>query len=172
MGTGLPPEQNRIFSDISHYLDDTKSISEQSIHHDRDNRNFYALSMVLFALSNRLIDLAREVVYCRGYAKPEEQLKNKVLFKRLSDYNIIDSSLKQELIRLVDFRNLCSHHFQEVTKNDLIWVMESLPQYEIFVIQMREELFRKNQITAKKILLAAGVVVLVILILLLLLFLL
>lgn len=159
MGTGLTPEQNRIISDIGQYCEDARNISLQSSRRDRDRRNYYALSMVLFALSNRLIDLGRETVYFRGYAGPEEEVRNKVIFKRLSDYNIIDSGMRQDLIHLVDFRNQCSHHFHEVTKDDLTMVFDSLPRYEEYVIKMRDELTKTRLMTRRQMILVAGIVI-------------
>ena len=117
--------------------------------------------MVLFALSNRLIDLGRETVYFRGYAGPEEEIRNKAIFKRLSDYNVIDPATRQDLILLVNFRNQCSHHFHEITKEDLRGVMDSLPRYESYALLMREELNRTNLITRKQMVLVAGIVLLV-----------
>ncbi|MFH0966291.1 MAG: HepT-like ribonuclease domain-containing protein [Methanobacteriota archaeon] len=164
MGTGLTPEQNRIISDIKQYLDDARSISLEPSRYDRDRRNYYALSMVLFALSNRLIDLGRETVYFRGYAGPEEEIKNKVIFKRLSDHQVIDPRARQDLMRLVDFRNRCSHHFHELTKEDLIQVSESLPRYEKFTHTMREELLRTTLLSKKQIVLVAGFIMVLVLI--------
>ena len=161
MGTGLTPEQNRIVSDINKYLEDARNISLEPSRYDKDRRNFYALSMALFALSNRLIDLGRETVYFRGYAGPEEEIKNKVIFKRLSDHQVIDSVARQDLMRLVDFRNRCSHHFHEVTKEDLIQVSESLPRYEMFTQAMRAELLRTSRITRRQMILAAGIILLI-----------
>jgi uncharacterized protein YutE (UPF0331/DUF86 family) len=161
MNIHLTPEQRKIISDIYQYLEDAHSISLGQTHYDRDHRNFYALSMVLFALSNRLIDLGREAVYTRGYADTEEEIRNKAVFKRLSDYNVIDPATRQDLIMLVNFRNQCSHHFHEVTKEDLKDVMTSLPRYEAYVLLMREELNRKSLITRKQMILATGIVLLV-----------
>ncbi len=161
MGSRLTPEQGKIISDINQYLEDARSISLQQTRQDRDRRNFYALSMVLFALGNRLIDLGRETVYFRGYAGPEEEIRNKAIFKRLSDYNVIDPATRQDLIHLVNFRNLCSHHFHEVTKEDLKEVMDSLPRYESYVLLLREELNRTTLITRRQMILAAGIVLLV-----------
>ncbi|MDD1728114.1 MAG: DUF86 domain-containing protein [Methanospirillum sp.] len=170
MGHGLTPEQNKIISDINQYCEDAHSISQQPGRNDRDRRNFYALSMVLFALANRLIDLGRETVYFRGYAGPEEEIKNKVIFKRLSDYDIIDPATRQDLIRLVDFRNQCSHHFHEVTKEDLKEVLDSLPRYESYLLLMREELAKTTLITRKQMILIVGIVLFVCVIAILLIF--
>lgn len=161
----LTPEQNRILSDIRQYVEDAKSISLNFSRYDKDKRNFYALSMVLFALSNRLIDLGRETIYSRGYAAPEEELKNKVIFKRLSDYEVIDPATRQDMMRLVDFRNQCSHHFHEVTKKDILETMGCFPRYERFVQIMCEELTRTARITKRQMILIAGIILLVVLIL-------
>lgn len=161
MGTRLTPEQNRIVSDIRQYLEDARNISLDPSRHDRDRRNYYALSMVLFALSNRLIDLGRETVFFRGYAGPEEEIKNKVIFKRLCDHRVIDPATRQDLMRLVDFRNRCSHHFHEVTKEELLQISESLPGYEKFTQAMREELLRTCLITKQQVILAAGIILLI-----------
>lgn len=161
MRSGLTPEQNKILSDIGQYLEDAKSIGLQSARYDRDRRNFYALSMVLFALANRLIDLGRETIYVRGYAGPEEEIKNKVIFKRLSDYEVIDPATRQLLIRLVDFRNQCSHHFHEISKEDLKEILDSLSYYESYVRMMREELTRTSVITRRHMILAVGIILLV-----------
>jgi uncharacterized protein YutE (UPF0331/DUF86 family) len=158
MGTGLTPEQNRIIADIRQYLEDAGSIRLQPSRHDRDRRNFYALSMVLFALSNRLIDLGRETVYSKGYAGPEEELKNKVIFKRLADYQVIDPAARQDLIRLVDFRNRCSHHFHEVTREELMEISDSFPTYEKFVADLHEELTRTSRFSKKRMILVAGII--------------
>jgi uncharacterized protein YutE (UPF0331/DUF86 family) len=161
MSNGLSQEQGKIISDINQYLEDTKSISLQQTRQDRDRRNFYALSMVLFALANRLIDLGRETVYSRGYAGPEEEIRNKAIFKRLSDYDVIDPATRQDLIMLVNFRNQCSHHFHEVTKQDLNEIVESLPRYEAYVTLIRNELNRTGIITRKQMILVTGILLLV-----------
>jgi uncharacterized protein YutE (UPF0331/DUF86 family) len=164
MGSDFTLEQNRILTDIRKYLEDVKSISKTPSRMDKDQRNFYARSMVLFALSNRLIDLGRETVYSRGYAGPEEELKNKVIFKRLSDYGVISLAIRQDMIHLVDFRNQCSHHFHEVTKEDIQGIIESLPRYELFVQNMCEELGRVNLITKRQMILLAGIILLILVI--------
>ena len=158
MNGGLSPEQNKIFSDISQYLNDARNISLEPTRYDRDRRNFYALSMVLFALANRLIDLGRETIYARGYSGPEEEVRNKVIFKRLSDYDVIDPATRQELIRLVDFRNQCSHHFHEVTKEDLKEILKSFPRYESYVQMMQTELTMTNMITRRQMVLGIGII--------------
>lgn len=159
MGAGLTPEQNRIITDIRQYCEDARSIRLQPSRSDRDRRNFYALSMVLFALSNRLIDLGRETVYSKGYAGPEEELKNKVIFKRLADYQVIGPATRQDLIRLVDFRNRCSHHFHEVTREELMEISDCLPRYEKYVSDIQEELMKTRILSKKEMILVAGLII-------------
>lgn len=154
-----------ILIDIRQYLDDANRIFNRKEKIDQDGRDFYARSMVLFALSNRLIDLAREVIYIRGYAAPDEKLKNKVFMKRLHDHGVISSDLRTEMVLLVNFRNKVSHHFYDITRDDLVRVYNSLPQYLEFIEIMENQLSGKG-VYQKKVLVAAGVLVLLLILLL------
>lgn len=158
---GSPPSLDcrEILTDIRHYLDDANRIFNRKEKLDQDGRDFYARSMVLFALSNRLIDLAREVIYIRGYAAPDEKLKNKVFMKRLHDKRVISSDLRTEMVLLVNFRNKVSHHFYDITRDDLITVYNSFPQYLEFIGIMEDQLSGRD-IYQKKVLVIAGVLIL------------
>ncbi len=159
MTAGVTPEQGRIITDIRQYCEDARNIRLEPSRYDRDRRNYYALSMVLFALSNRLIDLGREALYAKGYAGPDEEVRNKAIFKRLSDYQVIDPSTRQELIRLVDFRNRCSHHYHEVTREELLEIRDTIPQYEQYVNDITEELNKNTILSKKQMILVAGIII-------------
>jgi hypothetical protein len=68
MGTSLfrSTACQTILSDIRQYLEDADRIFKRRERFDQDRRDFYARAMVLFALSNRIIDLAREVSLIPG----------------------------------------------------------------------------------------------------------
>lgn len=167
-GSGASPsdECREILTDIRQYLADANRIFDRKGKIDQDGRDFYARSMVLFALSNRLIDLAREVIYIRGYAAPDEKLKNKVFIKRLHDHGVISSDLRTEMVLLVNFRNKVSHHFYDITRDDLVHVYNSFPQYLEFIRIMEDQLAAK-EIYQKKVLVAAGVLLLLLIMVLL-----
>lgn len=155
-----------ILCDIRHYLEDAESIFRRKERFDQDRRDFYARTMVLFALTNRLMDLAREVSLIRGYIRSEEQVKNKVFFKRLHDHGVISWEMRQQMIDLVNFRNQVSHHFYEVTRDDIEKVWQTMPVCSEFVSIMEQELVSSERIKKGRVIIAGTALVLLILVLL------
>lgn len=152
--------------DIRHYLEDAERIFKRKERLDQDRRDFYARSMVLFALSNRLFDLTREVSVARGYITDEEQIKNKVYFKRLHDHGVISWDMRQQMIALVNFRNQVSHHFYEVTRDDVQDIFEMIPVCREFIDIMEQELSRSDA-QKKKVAIVAGAALVLLIVLLL-----
>ena len=150
-----------ICCDIRRYLEDADSIFRRKERFDQDRRDYYARAMVLFALSNRLIDLARAVCLERRYVADDEAVKNKVLFKRLNDYSVITWDMRQEMISLVNFRNRVSHHFYELSRDEVEMVYDSIPVYQEFVSLMEQEYTRIGYVRKRNVILGAVLVALV-----------
>lgn len=154
-----------ILCDIRHYQEDAESIFRRKERFDQDRRDYYARTMVLFALTNRLMDLAREVSLIRGYISSEEQVKNKVFFKRLHDHGIISWEMRQQMIDLVNFRNQVSHHFHDVTRDDVEKVWQMVPVCSEFVSIMEQELLCRDQEKKNLVILAGTALILLVLVL-------
>jgi uncharacterized protein YutE (UPF0331/DUF86 family) len=135
---------HEILCDIRQYLQDAEKIFNRKVRNDTDRRDFYARTMVIFALSNRFTDLSREVVYKTGIANPRDNLRNKVYYKRLNDYDLISLDMRENMIELVNFRNKISHHFFEISDAELEKIYESFPVYKEFVRIMEYTLSRKS----------------------------
>ena len=133
-----------IIQDIRQYFIDAENIFNRKRRFDTDRRDFYARSMVVFALSNRLGDLAREVTYIIGIADPKENLRHKVYYKRLNDHQVINMEMREQMIGLVNIRNKISHHFFEISDDDLEKVYGLFHVYNEFVEIMEHEISRKN----------------------------
>jgi len=154
-----------ILSDIRQYLEDADRIFKRRERFDQDRRDFYARAMVLFALSNRIIDLAREVSLIRGYISDDEQVKNKVYFKRLNDHGVISWDMRQEMITLVNFRNQVSHHFYEITRDEIEKIYLARPVILEFITIMEKELAITTQEKTRTAMIA-GVALVVLIVLL------
>ena len=59
-----------ICSDIQRYLSDLEELNIRHIQDLHDKRNFYALSMILFFLLNRVFDLGSEVALSHNMGIP------------------------------------------------------------------------------------------------------
>jgi hypothetical protein len=76
----------RIISDIEKYLRDLEELDIKEAKDLADKRNFYAISMVLFSILNRTIDLGEELVMANNLGMP-------LLIKKFSSYWLKISSL-------------------------------------------------------------------------------
>jgi uncharacterized protein YutE (UPF0331/DUF86 family) len=59
-----------IFSDIQRYLKDFEDLGIHSVQDLQDKRNFYASSIVLFSLLNRVFDLGSEMAIAHNLGIP------------------------------------------------------------------------------------------------------
>lgn len=99
----------RFFSDLENMeVKDAKTLKERSI--------FYAVSMVMFSIINRAIDLGEEIVSSRKLGFPENYRE---IFHLLNNAGIINEKLNNDLSGLVHFRNLAAHKYQNFNENDV-----------------------------------------------------
>lgn len=103
-----------IFSDIRRHL---KDLDELDIHNSEelhDKRNFYASSMILFSLLNRVFDLGSEMTIAHNLGIPATYRE---IFVLLQKDEIIGRELSHEMVGLVTFRNLLSHEYHGISES-------------------------------------------------------
>lgn len=101
----------RIMADIERYSNDLEKLEIKSA--DMSNEKFYSLSMLLFALLNRAIDLGNELIKANGLGMP---ISYKEVFVILGKNKMISRELEVSLVRLSGLRNVLSHEYYDVTK--------------------------------------------------------
>jgi len=120
----------RIISDIEKYLRDLEELDIKEARDLADKRNFYAISMVLFSILNRTIDLGEELVMANNLGMPSTY---KEIFKLLVKNKLIDANLGEGLSNLVFYRNLLSHEYYELTEKDVLDVSSRINIVNKFV---------------------------------------
>ena len=112
MDTGYNIERfGSIFSDIRKYLLDLEELDIRGEEDLIDKRNFYATSMILFSLLNRVFDLGSEMAISHNTGIPSS---NREIFVLLQKDGLISRELGRELMGLVTFRNLLSHEYHGI----------------------------------------------------------
>ena len=106
----------KIIGDIEKYFQDLEELSIERVEDLVDKKNFYAISMVLFSLLNRAIDLGDEIVMANNLGMPSTY---KEIFRLLTKNKLIDENMGVELSNLVSYRNLLSHEYYDLTENDV-----------------------------------------------------
>jgi len=125
----------KIISDIEKYFRDLEELKIEKIEDLEDKRNFYALSMALFSILNRTIDLGSEIVIANNLGMPSTY---RDIFGLLGKNGFIDKALEKELSHLVFYRNLLSHEYYDLTEKDVFDVSKRTDVIKKFVEKVKE----------------------------------
>jgi len=113
----------KIVSDLEKYFRDLEELGIEEIADIEIKRNFYALSMVLFSILNRTIDLGTEIVMANDFGMPSSY---KDIFRLLAKNGIIESELEKKIADLVFYRNLLSHEYYALTEADVFDIFKRI----------------------------------------------
>ena len=127
----------KIISDIYRYLDDLERMELTDIRDLDDIKNFYAVSMILFTLINRVIDLGDEIVTSRNLGVPGTYRE---IFNLLERGNVIDKELASDLSNLVYQRNILAHEYHNLTEKDVFRTYRMVPVIRKFVERVKEDI--------------------------------
>lgn len=127
----------KMISDIERYFRDLNELNVKSIRDLEDKRNYYTLSMILFSILNRTIDLGEEMVVTNNLGMPSTYRE---IFSLLMENGFIDKEMEKELSRLVFYRNLISHEYYDFGKEDIFDVYKRIHVVEKFVKVMKREI--------------------------------
>jgi uncharacterized protein YutE (UPF0331/DUF86 family) len=118
-----------IVSDIRRYFKDLEDIDVKAEKDLKDVKNYYSVSMLLFTIVNRTIDLGEEIVVAEGLGMPSTY---RDIFTILADASIIDDTLRDELSGLVSYRNRLAHQYQALNERDIYRIYRRLGSVKAF----------------------------------------
>ena len=120
----------KITADLDRYFADLDKLKVESP--PMSKQGFYSLSMILFAILNRAIDLGQEIVRGRALGMPTSY---KEIFQLLEKEKIISKQISLDLQYLAARRNVLAHEYFDVTEQSIFAIY-----LKIKVVQE----FRKN----------------------------
>ena len=127
-----------IIADIEKYLRELKELNVKNLGDLKEKKNFYSVSMVLFTIFNRLIDLAQEVVLTKSLGMPATYAE---IFAILNKAGIINKRMFLALKEIVRIRNRFLHEYFAFTKNDVLQGIRKIKYVKEFM-----DLIKKNLI--------------------------
>jgi uncharacterized protein YutE (UPF0331/DUF86 family) len=126
---------SKIVSDIERYTKDLQELDIGAREDLEDRRTLYALSMLLFTIINRALDLADEVIITNRLGMPSSYRE---IFDILRRRRFIDRDLAEEMAALVFYRNMIAHQYDDLTDDDLYSLFQRLGTIIKFVDRMKE----------------------------------
>ena len=127
----------KIISDIERYFGDLEleGLNIKNVEDLEDRKDFYAISMVLFSILNRAIDLGDEIVMANNLGMPSTY---KEIFRLLIRNKYIGKDIGEELSNLVFYRNLLSHEYYDLTEEDVLEVFKKISIVKKFVERIKD----------------------------------
>ncbi|MDI6807138.1 MAG: DUF86 domain-containing protein [Candidatus Aenigmarchaeota archaeon] len=127
----------KILSDVEKYFKDLEDREIKTVDDLRDVEKYYATSMILFSLLNRIIDLGQEIVLSKKLGMPSTY---KEIFEILFERNFITKEMLNELKKLVDVRNILSHEYYRVDISFIFKAAKRVKVIKEFVKIMKKEI--------------------------------
>jgi len=120
---------SKLISEIETYFQDLSQLKlkKEDLY---EKKTFYSVSMILFQLINRAINLGEEIVAEKKLGSPE---KYKDIFYYLYRAKIIDSRVEQSFFRLVHLRNIIAHQYDDFNESDLFNAISDLESIKSLV---------------------------------------
>lgn len=131
---------NIIMKDIETYLKKLESLKIKSEGDLKDDRNFYASSMLIFSAINRSIDLAEQIVKDRGLGSPIEYRE---LFDMLERGKIISSQTAEKIKDLIILRNKISHRYGNLKEKDVFQALKRTKEIQRLIEEIEREIRKK-----------------------------
>jgi len=126
---------NKIIYDIEKFSKALKDRQIGSIEDLKNEEKYYAVSMILFSIINRAIDLGDEIVAALKIGIPSTY-RDIFFLLRKNDY--ISVEMFNELNTLIYDRNLLSHEYQDFDEMDIFDIMQRVNVVNSFVDKVKE----------------------------------
>ncbi len=127
--------------DIERYLSDLQEIDIGSRKDLEEKEAYYAVSMIVFAVMNRVVDIGNEVI--SGSEKMPMPDTYKEAFEVLAHNQIISRGLATEMIRLMKYRNIIAHEYYQLSVDELFALKNDIPKAEKFISEIKKYLEKK-----------------------------
>ncbi|MDP3734437.1 MAG: DUF86 domain-containing protein [Nanoarchaeota archaeon] len=130
----------KIIADLEHYIIDLEKLKVESP--AMSTERFYSLSMLLFAILNRTIDLGQEIIRGKKLGMPASYRE---IFQILEKEKIISGELAQKMQYLASQRNVLAHEYFDVTERSIFAIFLKTKAVKEFVAVVRKFLREKKK---------------------------
>jgi len=130
-----------IIEDIEKYLQKLKEMDIKKASQLNDV-NYYACSMIIFSILNRVIDLGDEIINYKKLGFPSE---TKEIFEILENNKIINRKTEEKMKDLIRLRNKIAHRYGSIKKEDIFKAIEEIKTVREFINEIIIHLKEGNE---------------------------
>ena len=129
-----------MIKDIERYLSDLLEMDIQSKNDLKKKEAYYAVSMVIFAVMNRVIDIGNEII--SGSENIPVPATYAETFELLSKNKIISTALASDMTKLMKYRNIIAHEYYRLSVDELFRLKKDVHKAEKFILEIKSFLKR------------------------------
>lgn len=130
----------KVISDIEKYTKEIEGFGIKDAKDLKDIKTLRATSMDLFAILDRLIDLGNEIISAESLGAPNTYQD---IMPILAKAGIMNKAQADKLNELVKKRNLLAHFYEEIREKELMEIIKSLPEVNLFVLLIKKRVMKK-----------------------------
>lgn len=129
-----------MMKDVERYISDLSEMEIEKKEDLAEKEAYYAVSMVVFAVMNRVIDIGNEVI--SGSASIPVPGTYSETFEILAKNKIISSGTAAEMTRLMKYRNIIAHEYYRLSADELFRLKKDVVHAELFIDEIKKFLKR------------------------------
>lgn len=127
-----------MIKDIERYLSDLSAMNVSDKKDLQEKETYYAVSMVVFAVMNRVIDVGNEII--SGSEKIPVPGTYRETFDILSKNRIIAAGVASEMTMLMKYRNIIAHEYYQLSADELFKLKKDIYKAEKFIQEIKKYL--------------------------------
>lgn len=131
-----------MINNIEKYKKDLEKYNIKTKEDLNDDKTFYASSMIIFSVLNRIIDLGNEIILNENLGSPDAYDD---VMPRLSKGGIMNDIEAKELNELIKKRNIFAHFYGEINKEDVYNIISKFNLFDNFVKKIKKRIMIKKE---------------------------
>ncbi len=123
-----------MIKDIRGYFSDLKTIHLESKKDLEEPEKKHAISMIVFSIMNRTLDIANEVIGGSSIPFPASY---KDTFEVLKSAKVITPNIAEKMVWLAKYRNIIAHEYYRLGPDELYELKKKIYNVEQFIEEIK-----------------------------------
>lgn len=127
-------------SDIERYKRELLELKINSRKDLEESQKYHAMSMLYFAIMNRIIDLGQEIIITEKLGMPGRYSE---IFDKLAKAGIMNKKEAEEIKDFIKYRNIIAHTYFDLDEKDMWKILTKINLVDNFIEKIKKRI-KKN----------------------------